>query len=260
MAKHNFGYFFTGISNMFSHGFMSFAAIGITVACLLIMGVTLVAVNANALLLDLEQGKRDPGLCGWSYSTAQAKALQKGAGGRTTWSPPLYLTVNRPRRTSPPTTPRSLFQESGPGDLPGPLRHQGGGPVPAVPDLQRVREVDGDADVNAHEESLRGRFMTVRNIVTVVCVALIAILFIVSVFIISNTIKLTTFDRRDEIAIMRMVGATNGFIRWPFVYEGLMIGILGAVIAFGLQWMLYAAVAQGVTPTTPCSSFRDYLL
>ena len=45
---------------------------------------------------------------------------------------------------------------------------------------------------------------------------------------------------------MRMVGATNGFIRWPFVYEGLMIGILGAVIAFGLQWALYAAVAQGV--------------
>ena len=57
MAKHNFGYFFhEGVSNMFSHGFMSFAAIGITVACLLIMGTfTLVAVNANALLLDLEQ-------------------------------------------------------------------------------------------------------------------------------------------------------------------------------------------------------------
>jgi len=68
----------------------------------------------------------------------------------------------------------------------------------------------------------------------------------VSVFIISNTIKLTTFDRRDEIAIMRMVGATNGFIRWPFVYEGFMLGLLGAVIAFFLQWALYAAVARGV--------------
>lgn len=45
---------------------------------------------------------------------------------------------------------------------------------------------------------------------------------------------------------MRMVGATNGFIRWPFVYEGFMLGFLGAVIAFGLQWLLYAAVARGV--------------
>lgn len=45
---------------------------------------------------------------------------------------------------------------------------------------------------------------------------------------------------------MRMVGATNGFIRWPFVYEGFMIGFLGAIIAFFLQWALYEAVSQGV--------------
>jgi len=46
---------------------------------------------------------------------------------------------------------------------------------------------------------------------------------------------------------MRMVGATNGFIRWPFVYEGFMMGLLGAIVAFGMQWGLYAAIAQGVT-------------
>ena len=45
---------------------------------------------------------------------------------------------------------------------------------------------------------------------------------------------------------MKMVGATNGFIRWPFVYEGLLLGLFSAVIAFGLQWGLYAAVAQGI--------------
>ena len=76
--------------------------------------------------------------------------------------------------------------------------------------------------------------------------ALIAVLFVVSVFIISNTIKLTTFDRKDEIAIMKMVGATNGFIRWPFVYEGFMLGLTGAVLAFLLQWGLYEAIAKGV--------------
>lgn len=71
-------------------------------------------------------------------------------------------------------------------------------------------------------------------------------LLLVSVFIISNTIKLTTFDRRDEIAIMKMVGATNGFIRWPFVYEGFMIGLLSAVLGFGLQWLLYESVAKSL--------------
>lgn len=90
---------------------------------------------------------------------------------------------------------------------------------------REVESVEGIADVSAYEELASG-FITLRNVATVICVALIAILFVVSVFITSNTIKLTTFDRREEIAIMRMVGATNGFIRWPFVYEGFMLGLL----------------------------------
>jgi cell division transport system permease protein len=108
-----------------------------------------------------------------------------------------------------------------------------------------LKEVEGIADVTAYEEISDG-LITVRNIATVVCMTLIVILLVVSVFIISNTIKLTTFDRREEIAIMRMVGATNSFIRWPFVYEGFMLGFTGAVIAFLLQWTLYEAVARGV--------------
>ena len=111
--------------------------------------------------------------------------------------------------------------------------------------MEKIENTPGIAKVNAHEE-IAGGFVTVRNVATVVCVALIAILFVVSVFIISNTIKLTTFDRREEIAIMRMVGATNGFIRWPFVYEGFLFGILGAAVAFFLQWGLYEAVSRGV--------------
>ena len=86
----------------------------------------------------------------------------------------------------------------------------------------------------------------VRNIATGVAAVLVAMLVVVSLFIIANTIKLATFYRREEIAIMKMVGATNGFIRWPFVYEGLLLGLFSAVIAFGLQWGLYAAVAQGI--------------
>ncbi len=76
--------------------------------------------------------------------------------------------------------------------------------------------------------------------------ALIAILLLISVFVIASTIKLTTFDRRDEIAIMKMVGATDGFIRWPFVYEGILLGLCSAVASFGLQWLLYEAIAKGI--------------
>ena len=103
----------------------------------------------------------------------------------------------------------------------------------------------GEGNVNAYEDEAAG-FITIRNVAGIVCIALISVLLLVSIFIIANTIKLTTFDRRDEIAIMKMVGATNGFIRWPFVYEGFLLGLFSAVISFFLQWGLYEMVARSV--------------
>ena len=94
------------------------------------------------------------------------------------------------------------------------------------------------AKVNAHLE-YASFFVTVRNIVSVVSLVLIVILVFVSVFIMSNTIKLATFGRREEIAIMKMVGANNGFIRLPFVVEGLVLGILGGGLAFLAEWGIY---------------------
>ena len=71
-------------------------------------------------------------------------------------------------------------------------------------------------------------------------------LIVISVFIISNTIKLTVHARRKEISIMKYVGATNGFIRWPFIYEGFILGTIGSLSAFGVIWALYNAVAGRV--------------
>ena len=65
------------------------------------------------------------------------------------------------------------------------------------------------------------------------------VLFVVPLFIISNTVKLAMYSRSEEIAIMKMVGATNAFIRLPFVVEGFIIGIIAAAAAFFLEWGLY---------------------
>ena len=248
MAKHDFRYFFhEGLSNMFSHGFMSFAAIGITVACLLIMGTfTLVAVNANELLRTLEQENEILAYVDESYSETEAKALKRTLEAIPNVASATFISKEEAMESFTEQYPdEALFQDLDPEILRDRFAIK-------VVDLQqqsttveKVKAVEGIAKVNAYEE-IAGGFITVRNVATVVCVALIAILFVVSVFIISNTIKLTTFDRREEIAIMRMVGATNGFIRWPFVYEGFMLGLTGAVLAFLLQWGLYEAIAKGV--------------
>lgn len=248
MAKHDFRYFFhEGLSNMFSHGFMSFAAIGITVACLLIMGTfTLVAVNANELLRTLEQENEILAYVDDSYTQTQARALKQTLEAIPNVASATFISKEEAMESFTEQYPdEALFQDLDPEILRDRFAIK-------VVDLQQqsatveqVKAVEGIAKVNAYEE-IAGGFITVRNVATVVCVALIAILFVVSVFIISNTIKLTTFDRREEIAIMRMVGATNGFIRWPFVYEGFLFGLIGAAVAFFLQWGLYSAVAKGV--------------
>ena len=248
MAKHDIGYFaHEGLSNMFSHGFMSFAAVGITVACLLIMGTfTLVAVNANELLRDLEQENEILAYVDDSCTEAESKALQKKLEAVPNVASATYISKEQAMEDFVAQYPdEDMFQDLDPEILRDRYAIK-------ITDLEQIRQtketvegIPGIARVNAYEE-IAGGFITVRNVATVICVALIAILFVVSVFIISNTIKLTTFDRRDEIAIMRMVGATNGFIRWPFVYEGFMMGLLGAVIAFFSQWGLYEAVTRGV--------------
>ena len=81
-----------------------------------------------------------------------------------------------------------------------------------------LEQVEGVGDVVAAVEIAEG-FVLVRNVATGVALVLIGILLVVSLFIIANTIKLATFYRRDEIAIMKMCGATDGFIRWPFVVK-----------------------------------------
>ena len=92
-----------------------------------------------------------------------------------------------------------------------------------------------------------------ERVVQFVSVAIIVLLLVVSLFIISNTVKLAMYDRKEEIAIMKMVGASNGFIRTPFVVEGLILGLLGAGIAFLLQWAVYDFIAQKISVSIAAS-------
>ena len=78
---------------------------------------------------------------------------------------------------------------------------------------------------------LAGKIASIRNAVSYVCIGIVAVLFFVSLFIVSNTIRITIYNRRLEISIMKAVGATNMFIRWPFIVEGMLLGIFSAVIA-----------------------------
>ena len=111
--------------------------------------------------------------------------------------------------------------------------------------IDALKQVPGVATIYS-DPTVANAMSTIRNVLSIVSACIAAVLLIVSLIIISNTIKLAMFDRREEIAIMRMVGATNGFIRLPFVVEGFILGLLGAVCSFFLEWGLYEAIRGAI--------------
>lgn len=246
--RHDFKYFFReGAGNMLSHGFMSFAAIGVTVACLLIMGTfTLVAYNANENLKDMQKENAILAFVDENLSDTEARALQPAVEGVSGVADCTFVSREEAKESYVEQFDEDDLYSDVEADV---FRHRYVVHLADKADLDQVADQIGDVDgiikIRADRDISTG-FVTLRNIAGVISIALIAILLIISVFIISNTIKLTTFDRRDEIAIMKMVGATDGFIRWPFVYEGLLLGLCGAAVAFGLQWLLYEAIAKGI--------------
>ena len=104
--------------------------------------------------------------------------------------------------------------------------------------VDEIKKLDGIERV--YENSTLARQLEgIRDSVTYISLGIIVLLLIVSLFIISNTIKVTMFSRRLEISIMKSVGATNSFIRWPFMVEGILIGVIAGILATGAVWAVY---------------------
>ncbi len=104
--------------------------------------------------------------------------------------------------------------------------------------VEKLKSLD-HVDIIRENRDLAQRLVSIRHGITVIAVVIIAVLFLISLFIISNTIRLTVYSRRLEISIMKSVGATNSFVRFPFVIEGVILGILSGSIGFGLVWGVY---------------------
>ena len=247
MKRLNTGYYLKeGCKAIFTHGFMSFAAVCMIVACLLIMGTfSLVAVNLEHNLTMLEDENEFVVYVDESLSEEEARALQSKIEAISNVSSAAFMTREEARTNFLEDKDNALFSV-----VPdSAYRHRFYIHVTDIEQLEdtvaRVANLPEVADYNAAFEVAEG-FVTARNVAGGIAVILIAILFLISLFIIANTIKLATFARREEIAIMKMCGATIAFVRWPFVFEGLILGLLGAVIAFFLQWGVYTLIEHAV--------------
>lgn len=110
---------------------------------------------------------------------------------------------------------------------------------------EKILELDNIKNIQSRDQTISA-LIGIANGVKIVSGIILVLLVIISVFIIANTIKLTVHARRKEISIMKYVGATNGFIRWPFIVEGIIIGIVAALISILILGMGYNLITQKI--------------
>ncbi len=258
MKISNIGYLVKeGFRGIFRHGFMSFAAVCVTVACLLIVGsFSILAYNLDVMVEELNQTSEILVYIDSDLPDAEARSVGTKINALDNVLQSTY--VSREEALADFVADHKNDPAFS-GVQPQDLRHRF---VVVLEDNtlmeqtdEQLKQIPGVAKTNAAYEMAEG-FTTIQNVLHIASLAVIAVLLVVSLLIISNTVKLAMYDRRDEIAIMKMVGATNGFIRLPFVVEGFSLGMMGAILAFGLEWVLYDALVNRVAEVDALQLFQ----
>ncbi len=260
----SFSYFLKeGVHSIFQHGFMSFATVSIILACLLMTGtVTLLSFNINNAISHLQAQSEIIVWVDESYSGEQARGLERE-----------LLAVENVASVefkSKDTALEQFREELGDDShildefdtTNNPLRDEYHVTLEDVALVRQTRssilQLPGVGGTSSSEDTI-AMLLRVQRVCQIVSLVLVVALGAISIFIISNTVKLAMFSRRDEIAIMKMVGATNWFIRWPFVIEGLLLGVVGGGLAFFAEWGVYVELhqlIQGVLPSFQMVEFE----
>jgi len=257
MKINNLGYLMKeGIRGIFLHGFMSFAAVCVTVACLLIVGTfSSLIYNVGIMVEDLNKTNEIMVYVDENLPDAEARSIGTQINR-----------IENVQKATPVTREEALedFIKD----------HQDNNAFSGVEasdlrfrfkvvlkdnhlmeeTIRQINSINGVANISAAYELAEG-FSAIQDILRIVSVVVVVVLLAVSLLIISNTVKLAMYDRRDEIAIMKMVGATNGFIRLPFMVEGFILGMLGAGLAFAIEWMMYDALVARIAAADSLKMF-----
>ena len=258
MKINNIGYLLKeGIRGIFLHGFMSFAAICVTVACLLIVGsFSLLTYNVNIMVEELNQTNEILVYVDEELSDAEARSIGTKINMLDNVQQATF--VSREEALEDFIADHD-YDPSFSGVEAEDLRHRY---VVILEDNrlmeqtdEALKEIPGVVKTSAAYEMAEG-FTTIQDVLHIVSFAVIAVLLVISLLIISNTVKLAMYDRRNEIAIMKMVGATNGFIRLPFIVEGFTLGMIGAALAFGAEWAMYDALVLKIAEADSLNLFN----
>ena len=248
MKASSFIYFIKeGLRNLWANRLMSLASVGVLMACLILMGNTiLLSANVNNVVKKIESVNEVLIYLNDGLSDKQISDVGTQIKDNTNISECTFIS----KEQALDEYKKSL------GSNASILSELDGNPLPnayqiKLKDLSKMQvtvnqmsEITGVLKVATNEDFSK-KLVDLRSKIGIGIIVVVAIMFLVSLFIIVNTIKIALYIRKREINIMKYVGATNWFIRWPFVFEGIFVGLIAGVISFFAQMFMYNFVMSG---------------
>lgn len=238
-----------GLINTYRNTLMSLASVGVVTASMFILGVFLViAINLSYNTQKLKEQPQIQVFCEPELDDEQIGIIEKNIKSDSRVKEYTYVSKQEALNKAKEMLGNDQDVVEGLGD--------DFMPVSFIIELKNLKEaqevvsafksIQGVGNVRYSQERV-DIILKIATWVQIGNMVLIIILLAVAMFIISNTIKLTVFARRKEINIMKYIGATDWFIRWPFVVEGVIIGLAGAAVGFIAISFFYGVVSSKVT-------------
>ncbi|MGI5966197.1 MULTISPECIES: permease-like cell division protein FtsX [Anaerotruncus] len=236
-----------GFRNIVANRLMSFASIGTLVACMLLIGSSLLfSMNVNQIIGYVsEQNEIEVELAD-DIEEDELPDIDKQISLIDNVYDRMYISKDallkeQQAKSEDLAELLAPFEEIGENPLYNSYRLKIKDPSQLASTVMKLESIPGVTAVRAQTE-VAEIVTSIKHAVATGGFFIVAILIVVSLVIIANTIKVTVFNRRKEINIMKYVGATDSFIRLPFFIEGFMLGLMSALIAFGLLWLGYNQV------------------
>ena len=245
----SFGYLIKeGFKNLVHNRLMTLASIGVLISCLVLTGsAVMLTINVSNIVDSVGDTNVTKVFLDDSYTKLEAVYKGKELSQVANVSQVEFIDKDEAIQAYRDQLGDEVFANMSGDDNPLPYAYS-----VKMDDLSkyddtvaRIKEVEGVASVSSHRE-VAEKLTNLSSFITTMSLWIILALAIISLFIISNTIRMTMFSHRFEISIMKSVGATNAFVRVPFIIEGIVIGLISAVISIVLIFVLSDAIIKSL--------------
>lgn len=253
-----------GFKNVWSNRIMSIASVGVLISCLILTGAAfLLSLNVQAVVDSVGQSNETTVYLKGEVSNLEAVYIGKDIEKISNVASAEFYSKEDAFQQYKKELGDELFERIEEEKNPLPDAY-----IVVMKDLSKydetvvqIQQLDGIDRVSNRSDIAR-RLTEISNLINLISFWVVLALMIISLFIIANTIRATMYSRRYEISIMKSVGATNSFVRMPFLVEGMVIGLSSAIIATGAIALLYEGVMAAVRQLVPFTAIplQDVIL